>query len=234
MVRCRSRCQQRPFAQRTHQDLLGVGLPGHADRFPEKGIGLVRLTGQDVRDSPVAGGRRRHDARDRVLALGLVQVGAHLLDPVTAVHGPQRGGKRLGGRVTGPARVLVLPVVDQAGPSLGLGRPPGHRVEEPGHHRDHRVRSDSVSLFQPADPPLQGVAAPGPVGGQPQLLDQAGGGADVLGRDGILQRVLGQAATLIPGGGAALQHRGQSWFAAFQLGPQHVAEQVMVAVPLPR
>ena len=152
---------------------------------------------------------------------------------MTAVHDPQRGSKGLGSRVTGPARVLVLPVVDQAGPSLGLDRPPGHRVEKPGHHRDHRVRPDPVSLVQPADPPLQGAAPARPVGRQPELLDQAGSGADVLGRDGILQRVLGQAAALAPGGGAALHGRGQSGFAAFQLGPEHVAEQVMVAVPLP-
>src|SRR6185503_8637509 len=82
--------------------------------LPGKGIGIAWLTGQDARDSLVDGGRRCHDARDRVLSCGLVQVSAHLLDPVTAVHDPQRGSKGLGSRVTGPARVLVLPVVDQA------------------------------------------------------------------------------------------------------------------------
>jgi hypothetical protein len=66
----------------------GLRDPDHGLFEPGPAASGAGLVGQVLGLAPVAAG-------------SLVQVGAHLLDPVTAVHGPQRGGKGIGGRVTG-------------------------------------------------------------------------------------------------------------------------------------
>ena len=54
----------------------------------------------------------------------------------------------------------------------------------------------------------------------------------VPGGHGVFQRFLGQVIAHAPGGSAAPQHRDQPGLQEFQLREQHVAEQVVVAVPL--
>ena len=61
---------------------------------------------------------------------------------------------------------------------------------------------------------------------------RSGHGIDVFGGDGVFQRLFGLVVAQAPGGRAAAQHRDQAGFQAVQLGEQHVAEQVVVAVPL--
>src|SRR4029077_15479998 len=54
---------------------------------------------------------------------GVVSVGEHLLGSMSAQTSPDYGGPGLGGGVSRPGRVPVLPAIERISPSLGLGRP---------------------------------------------------------------------------------------------------------------
>ena len=73
-----------------------------------------------------------------------------------------------------------------------------------------------------------------PVGRHPELFHQASGRIDVPSCHRVLQCYLGQVVSQAPVGGAAVQDRDQVGLQALQFRQQHVAEQVVVAVPLPR
>ena len=97
-------------------------------------------SGKEARNSVVEGGGRGCDARCRVLS-PWPRPGRRAAAPPRggSFTSPQRGGIGLGGRVTGPARVLVLPVVDQVGPPLGLDRPACQRVQDAATPRSSGV-----------------------------------------------------------------------------------------------
>ena len=177
-------------------------------------------------------GPGRRDVLRREPARGFVGIGAHLLHPAPTQHGPQQGGPRLGGPVIGSGHRAVLPAIDRVGPALRLGRPPDRRGDQRGPHGDHRMPLDSAPLIQPPEPPLEGGDPALPVGHQRQPSHQASNLIDVPGCDGVLQRGLDQLVAQAPRGGAAAQHRDQIRLQALQLREQHVAEQVVVAVPL--
>ena len=178
-------------------------------------------------------GCRLPDAFRREEARGLVGVGMHLLDPVLAQDSAQHSGPRLGGRIVWPGCLLVLPVIDHIGPPLRLSRPPCCCGQDPGQHGHHRVSLRPALVLQPAEPPLDGGDPALPVSPYPEFAHQGSGHIDVPHCDGVLQRLLGQAVPRAPPGGAAPQDRDQLRLPAAQLGQQHVAEQLVVAVPLP-
>ena len=70
----------------------------------------------------MSAGARRHEAPRREPAYGLVCVGAHLFGPSPAQDGPEQGGPRLSGRVTGPGRVPVLPAIDLKSQAMSIYR----------------------------------------------------------------------------------------------------------------
>ena len=117
-----------------------------ADPILKGRIATIEVTAKDTRDPLQERGCRRHEALRREPAHRLVCVSAHLFGPAPAKEGPHHGGPRLGGRVTGPRRIPVLPAVDRFGPPLGLDRPPRQRAEQRGQHSGHRVSLDPAPL----------------------------------------------------------------------------------------
>jgi len=198
----------------------------------EDRIAVIEVTGKNPRGPLQERYRGRRDARYRRLTRGLIGVGAHLLDPAAALGSPGHGGPRLGVRVGRPGRVLILPAIDHVGPPLGLGRLPGRPGGERGEHGGQRVFLDPAPRIEPPDPALQGGDPALRVGRPPEFSHQLDSAIDVPGGHGVLQRFPGQVIARAPGGGAAPQDRDQGGLQPFQLREQHVAEQVVVAVPL--
>ena len=95
-------------------------------------VATIDITAKDARDPLQERRCGRHEALRREPPHRLVCVSAHLFGPAPAQEGPEHGGPRLGGRVTGPRRIPVLPVIDHIGPPHSLDRPPGQRAEQPG------------------------------------------------------------------------------------------------------
>jgi hypothetical protein len=203
------------------------------DGFLEDGVGAVEVTGQNARDSLHGPGHRHHDARRCILLRGLVSVGAHLLNPAAAQDGPVRGGRRLGERVAGLVRVPGLPAVDHIDPPLGLGWPPDRPGELGGVRGGQRVPLDPAPVLQPPEPPLQGGDPGLPVERQPEFFHHPGCGIDVPGSHEVLQRLRRQVIAQAPAGSSPPQHRDHARLQPLELGQQHIAEQVVVAVPLP-
>ena len=224
---------QRSLAQRDGQSLVRAGLLPRADGSLERRVGAVEVTGKDTCQPLVERRRRRHDVLRGASPHGLVGVGVYLLDPTPAHERPEDGGVSLGVRVIGPRRVAVLPVIDHVGPSLGLGRPPGHGGKKRGQHGSHRMPFDPTAIFQPPEPPVEGGEPALPVDRHPEPFHQASGGVNVPGCDGVLQRILWQIIAHAPTRGATPQDSRQVGLTAVQLGPEHVAKQMVVAVPLP-
>ena len=129
-------------------------------------------------------------------------------------------------------RIPVLPAIDHVRPSLGLGRPPRQGGKKRSQHGDHRMPLDPAPVFQPPEPPFQGGEPALPMGRHPEPFHQASGGVNVPGGDGVLQRILRQVIAQAPARGAATQDGHQVGLLAVQLRQEHVAEQVVVAVPV--
>jgi hypothetical protein len=85
---------------------------------------------------------------------------------------------------------------------------------------------------QTAEPPLNSAEPSPPESGQRELFHQADDLAGVLGGHEVFQCLLGPPLVQAPAGRAAPQHRQQTGLEPFQFGQEHVAEQVMVAVPV--
>ena len=137
---------QRSFTRRHREDIRRAGVPD-ADRIAEEHVTGLGVSAQDVGEPLKERGYWCHDARCRQPARGLVGVGAHLLDPVSAQQGPHHGGPGLGGRVVRPDRFPVLPAVDRIGPLLGVDRPSRPRGEDGGPHGGYRMTADRVSVI---------------------------------------------------------------------------------------
>jgi len=223
---------QRSFAQRDREDIGRAGCRRDAGRILQGHVAAVEVAGKDPRDALQECGCRIRDALVCEPAGGLVGVGAHLVHSLPAQHGPLQSGPGFGDRVSGPRRIAVLPVINSVRPSFGVGRVPRQGGQQRGHYRSDWMFLDPALVFQPSEPPLNGGDPATPVGGDPEDSRQASCGINIPGRRGVLQRLLGQAVLQAPAGGAALQDGHQAGVQAGQLGQQHVAEQVVVAVPL--
>ena len=224
--------QQRPLAQRSRENLVCAGVLPDADRVLQECVTFIEVTGQDARHALEQRGSGRHDALRGEPVRRLPGVGAHLPDPAPTHEGPQQGGPSGHRRILKLTRVLVLPAVDQIGPPLGLAWPPHPRVDERGQHSDHGISLDALPVIQPPEPLPEGGDPALPAGRHREFFHQAGCRLDVPCGDGILQCLLGHAIAQAPAGRAAPQHRQVAGFTPFQLRQEHVAEQVMVEVPL--
>jgi len=95
---------QRSLAQRGREILRRAGSLPYPERILQGRIAAIEVTAKDTRDPLHERRCRRHEAPRREPAHRLVCVGAHLLGPAPAQHGPEQGSPRLGGRVAGPGR----------------------------------------------------------------------------------------------------------------------------------
>ena len=224
--------QQRLLGQRLREGLVRACLLPDAGRNLEGRLAAIEFTAKDTRDSLKGLGRWHRYVLRREPLHGRVGVGAHLLDAVPAQQRPEQGGIRLEVRVSGPCRVRALPPVNGIGPPFGIRRPPGQCGKDRCPHGSQRVSVDPALVFQPTHPPLQCGEPALPVSQHRQPFHQPRSRADVARGDGVFERRLGQVVPQAPVGRAVPQDRHQVRFAAVQVGQQHVAEQVMVAVPL--
>ena len=140
---------QRSFAQRERDILVRADFLPDADPIPEGLVAAIEVTAKDAPDPLQERGCRRHEALRREPPHRLVCVSAHLFDPAPAQEGPHHGGPRLGGRVTGPGRIPVLPAIDHVGPPLGLDRSPRQRAEQRGQSGRSRTSLSFMLRWRP-------------------------------------------------------------------------------------
>ena len=88
-------------------------------------------------------------------------------------------------------------------------------------------------IVQPPEPPLGGSDPALLVGGKRQRADQASRGIRLARLHPVLQCLAGLPVPLVPLRGPPVKDGHQAGLQAVQLRQEHVAEQVMVAVPLP-
>ena len=113
---------QRSLAQRDCEIIGRVGFLPDADRILQGQVATIEVTAKDAREPLQKRGGWRHEAPRREPAYGLVGVGAHLSGPPPAQDGPEQGGPRLSGRVTGPGRIPVLPAINLKSQAMSIYR----------------------------------------------------------------------------------------------------------------
>ena len=96
-----------------------------------------------------------------------------------------------------------------------------------GRGLDHRHRGSAGSHLL-----NRRLFAPEVEDGVEVLFDQPGGPDGLSRRQGVVDRVIGQLAPLVPCGGAAVQ-RGSPIRLLLEAGPQQVGKEVVVAPPAP-
>ena len=129
--------------QRSQRDCEIIGRAGHlpdADRIPQGQVATIEVTAKDARDPLQERGGWRHEAPRREPVYGLVGVGAHLSGTLPAQDGPEQGGPRLGGRVTGPGRVPVLPAIDLKSQAMSIYRTLGASTRSQAVARPRELR----------------------------------------------------------------------------------------------
>ena len=91
---------------------------------------------------------------------------------------------------------------------------------------------DNSAVLEPLEPPANGVDPPPCIGRNRHGGDQPGGPVGVTCGLGMVDGQLRQPVGLAPGGRPDVQLGDQLGLAPVQLGPQQLAEQVVIAVPL--
>ena len=205
-------------------------FPG-AYRSCERFVGAIKVAAKNQAQSLVERRCRCHDILLGAPAYRVGGVGQHLFHPAAAHQRAKYGGMRFGVRGIRLRPVPILPAVDGISPPLSFGWSSHHRKEQRGQHGDHRVPVHAAVIVQPPEPALKGGEPALPVGGHSEPFYQGSCRADVPGGDGVLERFLKQAVVQAPAGRPAPQDRDQVRLVAFQLGLEHVTEQVVKAVP---
>ena len=205
-----------------------------ADRGLQRRVAAVPVTAQDARDPLQKRGRWYHEALLSAPAHGLVGVGAHLLDPAATQAGPEHGGPRLGGRVIGPgprprycqrsttsaqrSASAGLPVIKETDAactaSIGCPSIPPWSSSQPNHRCRVAVRLRRSAGSQSF------CARRAASSTSPAAMEYSSASSSMPLR--TYQPAARRRSTGIRLGTLA-----------FQLRQEHVAEQVMVAVPLP-
>jgi hypothetical protein len=98
-------------------------------------------------------------------------------------------------------------------------------------HGDRRIALDQVPGLEPLHPAQDGVHPAARPDGLHDAEDQLRDPVAVAGGLGVVDGQLGQLVVFAPGGRAGVEPPGQPGLAALQLGPEQLAEQVVVAVP---
>jgi hypothetical protein len=146
-------------------------------------------------------------------------------------EGPDQRSPGPDGAAIRPDGIFLVPAIHRVGPPRGLGRPSHPRVDQRGQRRYHRICGDRVPVIQPLEPPHERGDPALPPGRHSELLHQLRDHVHVVGGHGVLKRFLRAAVGPAPVRGVPPEDRQQAGFQPFQLGQQHVAEQVVVAVP---
>ena len=122
--------------------------------------------------------------------------------------------------------------------TLGVVEPWGCGAEVAGDHRDrggedaeHRAAPHRV-VGQRRQPPADLRLLPVPPDLGHRGLDEGRGPVEVPGRQGVSDGRVDQVVLLAPGAGAPVQQRHEVGLLGQQARPQHVGEQLVVAVPL--
>ena len=153
-----------------------------------------------------------------------------------ALHALRReeGGEQGGGRLQRAAAVgKGAGRVGGTGDTKSALRPDGMPAERPDPSRgdrERRVRGER-RIVQPAKPVEHGAATPGGEGLSRPQVDQPCGSEQVPAREGMRDRLVGQALLLEPGRGPAVQPHLLAGFAQAQLAEQHLPEQPVIAIP---
>ena len=123
--------------------------------------------------------------------------------------------------------------------AFGVVEPGLDRVEVAGGHQhgsvedtEHRAAPHRV-VGQRLQPAVHHRFLPVTSDRRHGQLHEVGRPVEVPRRQGVPDRLLGQLVALVPLAGALVQQRNQVGLLAEQARPQHVGEQVVVAVPLP-
>ena len=122
--------------------------------------------------------------------------------------------------------------VGECEPALGLVRSPGQRPPPRSVDGERRVLHELV-VAEPLEPLLEGLHAAVVIERRTQCIDQAGDGVRLAGRATVADRVLGPVVGETPGHCTSVELGHQLGLRPLELVPEKLAEEVVVAVPLP-
>ena len=224
-----------------HDDPLGQGhrrgwqssqVRRHLDCVCQDGIGRGEFAVQHVggafegQNRPAKGATRSQESQ------GGNGVGAHLAHSVAAQQGPEIGEPAVE-RTAVRERPFELTTLGRVSPVLGRCRVPQQGLHLRTEDGDLGVLLDQPALREPVEPAAGGVDPAFGVGPLRQTGDEPGDPIGIVCGLGMIDRRLRHAMTLEPVRRPNVQLGNQRRLRSPELGGEQLAEEVVVAIPLP-
>jgi hypothetical protein len=194
-------------------------------------IGAFGLAVEQPRDALQGERRRRPPTPGRHEAPGDFGVVPHLAHALAAQEGTQHRPPALD-RGTVRDRSLDRHPFGSRGPPFGCGRLARERPHHGAEDRDRRIALDRSPVVEPLQPPRHRFETAGGIHGLQVGGDQSSDLVGVAGGLCVVDGHLRQAVGLAPGGGAGMELGDDVALTVVELGPKHLLEQPVVAVPL--